>query len=329
MINEIEKDIYLIKIPLPDNPLKELNSYFIKGALEIGGKNLLIDTGFNRPECENAIFSQLEEIGADLHETDIFITHTHSDHCGLVAQLSKNNTKIYCSRIDGGIINSSVADNYWEDLDVLFLEYGLPEKENKANSDDHPGKQYENDGVVDFTYIDDGDELVVGDYKFKCIHAPGHTPGLMCLYDEKKEILICSDHILGNITPNICIENGDEYPLENYLLSLDKVAHLPVKQLLTGHRTPPESMIDRINEIKNHHQVRLSEILTIMEDKELNAYEAAEKMTWQIKVKNWDEFPEAQKWFATGEAAAHLNHLEHLGKVKKTKKNGVYVFSKI
>jgi glyoxylase-like metal-dependent hydrolase (beta-lactamase superfamily II) len=40
---------YLYKIPvsLPGNPLKNLNSYVIKS----GGRSLLIDTGFNMPEC--------------------------------------------------------------------------------------------------------------------------------------------------------------------------------------------------------------------------------------------------------------------------------------
>ena len=36
-------------------------------------------------------------------------------------------------------------------------------------------------------------------------------------------------------------------------------------------------------------------------------------MTWDINAKSWDDFPLMQKWFATGEALAHLRFLEHKG----------------
>lgn len=43
-------NIYCNRIPLPKNPLKSLNSYIIKSP----ERNLIIDTGFNQPECEAA-----------------------------------------------------------------------------------------------------------------------------------------------------------------------------------------------------------------------------------------------------------------------------------
>ena len=47
MLTEVAKNIYKQVVPLPNNPLREINVYFI-----LGEKNLMIDTGFNRPECE-------------------------------------------------------------------------------------------------------------------------------------------------------------------------------------------------------------------------------------------------------------------------------------
>ena len=44
-------DIYKIYVPLPNNPLKNLNCYVIKTK----DKNLIIDTGFNIEECYNAL----------------------------------------------------------------------------------------------------------------------------------------------------------------------------------------------------------------------------------------------------------------------------------
>ena len=46
-------DIYRIYVPLPDNPLKYLNCYILVSD----GETLIIDTGFNRPECKQALMS--------------------------------------------------------------------------------------------------------------------------------------------------------------------------------------------------------------------------------------------------------------------------------
>ena len=47
MIEEVYKNIFRIEVPLPGTPLKSLNAYCIVG----GERALLIDTGFNLPEC--------------------------------------------------------------------------------------------------------------------------------------------------------------------------------------------------------------------------------------------------------------------------------------
>jgi len=49
----------------------------------------------------------------------------------------------------------------------------------------------------------------------------------------------------------------------------------------------------------------------------MNAYHIASKMTWDIDCENWEQFPAAQKWFAVGEAIAHLQYLENEGKIKR------------
>ncbi len=61
-------NLYRIEIPLPKNPLKALNSYLIKGD----GRFLIIDTGMNREECQEAMFTALEELKVDLKKTDFF-----------------------------------------------------------------------------------------------------------------------------------------------------------------------------------------------------------------------------------------------------------------
>ena len=105
-------------------------------------------------------------------------------------------------------------------------KYGFPKADFGRNTDIHPGRKYCQDKRVDFTYVNDGDVLHYGGYHLQMVETPGHTPGHMCLYDADKKILFCGDHILGTITPNICIELSTENPLNDYLESLKKVEQL-------------------------------------------------------------------------------------------------------
>ena len=73
MIEEILRNLYKIEIPLPESPLKSLNSYVIKAQ----DRNLIIDTGMNREECLNAMISGLRKLAVDIKKPDFFITHLH------------------------------------------------------------------------------------------------------------------------------------------------------------------------------------------------------------------------------------------------------------
>ena len=41
--------------------------------------------------------------------------------------------------------------------------------------------------------VADGEEIKVGEYSFKVIHTPGHTPGSICLYCEKEKLMFTGD----------------------------------------------------------------------------------------------------------------------------------------
>jgi len=49
-------------------------------------------------------------------------------------------------------------------------------------------------------------------------------------------------------------------------------------------------------------------------------------MTWDIDCATWEEFPIAQKWFATGETIAHLRYLESEGRIKRDAQGKIVTF---
>jgi len=310
MIEEIATNLYKIEIPLPESPLKSLNSYVIRAK----ERNLIIDTGMNREECLNAMMSGLRELAVDIRKTDFFITHLHSDHLGLVSSLATDSSTIYFNQPDADRIKSGI---FLDDLIDFARLNGFPENELQTISYTHPGFKYRPKENLDFYILKEGDKLSISDYIFNCVETPGHTQGHMCLYEPNKKILVAGDHILNDITPNILLMSDEWDPLKAYLESLDKVYGLDIELVLPGHRGTFTNWRERIQELKHHHQERLDEIISILGKGKKSAFQIASEMSWDILYDSWDLFPVPQKWFATGEAIAHLKYLEEKGMIRK------------
>jgi glyoxylase-like metal-dependent hydrolase (beta-lactamase superfamily II) len=260
----------------------------------------------------------LNALGVDLLKSDIFITHRHIDHFGLVSKLLTDSTRVFMGRQDKVLLQA------WKGIGTI-ADYarlnGFPEKEIKAVFDKHPASQFDLDWVRQTKTMDDGDVMTIGAYHFKCIATPGHTIGHTCLYEPDKKILLAGDHILMDISPNILCWSDGENPLAYFLASLDKVQKLHVDLVLPGHRRLMDTPGDRIAELKKHHADRLDEVLALLIGSPMNAFQIASNMTWDSFSENWDQFPPTQKWFATGEAISHIRYLEEAGRLmRKTEK---------
>jgi glyoxylase-like metal-dependent hydrolase (beta-lactamase superfamily II) len=173
----------------------------------------------------------------------------------------------------------------------------------------------------------EGDEIEVGDYLFRCVETPGHSPGHMCLYEASKKVLVCGDHILFDITPNITHWEQLDNSLKHYLTNLEKVYKLDVNLVLPGHRRLLSDHRKRINELQEHHRSRLDEALLALESGEKMAWDVAPYITWDIEFNSWQDFPSVQKFFAIGETIAHLDYLAADGKIRKETKNHKVMYS--
>lgn len=312
-------DIYEIHVDLPNNPLQYLNSYVIKGKT----RNLVIDTGFNRPECHQALCQGLCELDIDLQKTDLFLTHLHADHTGLVGLFADAGCPVYMHPLDYNYLKDSETGSTWRFTEEKFMREGMPEEDIK-NQFSNQARKYSPKINFPLHPVVDGDVVHLADEDFHIIHTPGHTMGICCLYLPNEEIFFTTDHILFDISPNIQVWPGMKDSLAQYLKSLDKVKDLPVKLALPGHRHNRTSIKERIDELKAHHAKRLEEIMTIVTERpNTTAFDIAQHMTWSMRGKKWPEFPPTQKWFAMGEALAHIEYLVSTGKLSRTERDGL------
>jgi glyoxylase-like metal-dependent hydrolase (beta-lactamase superfamily II) len=313
MIQEVYPHIFVNEIPLPDNPLKALNSYIICSE----DRNIIVDTGFNLPACKEALSSGMKEAGIDPAKTLLVLTHMHPDHSGLAGDLQAEGMKVLIGEIDGKILNGwqkRFQENYQNtaelfDLEAAAIGTGLKEKAKP----------------VGYTPLREGDKIALGDYLFEVIDIPGHTPGHIGLYERKHRVFLGGDHVLNQVTPNITIWGLDQDILATYLHSLEKVYRLEIDYLLPGHRHIITSHRARIDQLILHHKDRLEEIISILQSGEQSVRQIAAEMHWDLSDR-WEEFTNLQKWFAAGEAMSHLEHLVAGGSAVRTLKNGTLFY---
>ena len=321
MAERLEKDLWRLEIPLVGNPLKTLNSYLITG----GERNLLIDTGFRQDPCREAMERQLAGIGVDRDRLDLFMTHLHSDHTGLAQELVRPGCRAYISEVDGPELERGLEDRYWEALYHAYIQDGFSEEEVAWLWTRNPaqGAAPENRKIEGLTLLKDGDELRYGGHTLRCLLTPGHTPGHMCLWEREEGWFFTGDHILFHITPNICRWSRVPDSLGDYLVSLANVRDLPARRLFPAHRGIEGDLPGRVDELTRHHENRIYSALAIVrEEPGLTAYEIAGKMRWSIRCRSWEEFPTTQKFFAVGEALAHLDYLEVRGRLSHCLEGG-------
>ena len=313
-------EIWRIDVPLPENPLKNLNSYVIRSQ----GHMLVIDTGFNRAECRQALWAGLEQLGVIPEKTELFLTHLHSDHCGLVQGFVDRGCRVYLSRLDYEYLRRSREEAGWGYMEEWFRREGFPEEEMERQESGNQARLYAPKAMFPAVEEEAGWEIQVGSVRLVCVHTPGHTPGHMALYMPEEQILFSGDHILFDITPNISVWRDVTRSLADYMDSLRKVRRLPVKLTFPGHRKNDGDVYERIDAILEHHRVRLEEILRAVEEMPgTDAYTVASRISWSMRGKAWKDFPPNQKWFAMGETLAHMYYLADAGQLARREEEGL------
>lgn len=320
MAERLAKDLWRLEIPLEGSPLKTLNSYLI-----LGERSLLIDTGFRWDSCREACERQLAELGADRDRMDIFATHLHSDHVGLAPDLIRPGCRILIGEIDGPRVADYMDGAHWRALYTQYVRDGFTREETEHLFASNPAQTAAPAVWRQYRYLRDGEELRYGGHCLRCIWTPGHTPGHLCLYEPEARWLFTGDHVLFHISPNICRWENMPDALGSYLESLRRVRDLPVSLLLPAHRRETGDLRERADELTRHHLRRIGDAWeTVRAEPGLTGYDIAGRMRWRIRSRGWADFPLEQKFFAVGEALAHLDYLEVRGRVVRREERGKY-----
>lgn len=226
-MQEIYHNIFQEIISYPDHHVSPRNLYIVKGK----ERSLMIDTSFRLERDWKIIQNMIEELGIEYKNLDVFITHNHPDHTGLVPDLQKLGARAFMNpremRTRADLLHSYLSDEEdriqnlrtmgvteegTPDVYRAFMEYttrAYAERREKVD--------------IDFEPIKPGEILEYGEYQFQVVSLKGHTVGQCGLYERVHRILFCGDQIMTHIVPIVISQQKDMELLKHYMESLKQM----------------------------------------------------------------------------------------------------------
>jgi len=310
--------VHWVRMPLPF-ALDHINLWL----LEDGEQWTIVDCGIGNEVTRGLwtrIFAgKLGEAGV----SKIILTHHHPDHAGNAGWLTQRfaapmwmSQGEYLSAhalCDGssGLGREQLASHYLRNgLDTSHAPGILNGRENYRRSvPDFP---------TSFRRMLEGDLIRIGRHQWQVIMGYGHAPEHVSLYCASLGVFISGDMVLPRISTNISVpaSQPEADPLRQFLTSLTRYENLPKDTLvLPSHGQVFRGMHERIAQLKEHHRLRLGELL----DACISPKSAADVLGVLFK-RSLDNH---QMMFAMGEAMAHLHYLREEGTLSQSMVNGI------
>jgi glyoxylase-like metal-dependent hydrolase (beta-lactamase superfamily II) len=261
--------------------------------------------------------------------TRCIVTHCHPDHLGLAAWLERETgAGLWMSQGDylaAHMMAEQIGSYSIPAMVEFFRRHGLEQA--RIDGLIARGNGYKR-GVPEIpaTYrrLFDRQVLRIGDHEWQTIVGHGHAPEHMSLYCAELGVLISGDMLLPRISTNISVMASNPHgdPLGLFLASIDGLRALPEDTLvLPSHGRPFRGLHERVDQLHAHHAERCTVLLAACAG-------AAKSAAELIGVLFGRELPDPhQTMFAMGEAIAHLNYLEHAGKMQRIDDNGLVRFT--
>ena len=144
---------------------------------------------------------------------------------------------------------------------------------------------------------------------------PGHSPGHLCFWEPRNQLMLTGDCVLPRITPNVNLnpQTGDD-PLGDYLRSLERLGTYDAEGL-PAHEWRYPSLRDRTARARANTTISVSSRSSRRSATATStAWEITPRMTWS---RPWDDTDKFTRRSAIGEALAHLRTLEVQGVVRE------------
>ncbi len=306
-----------MRLPLPMK-LDHVNCY----ALDDGDSWTIVDTGFDTKRSRAIWRTLLDGPLRGKPVGRVLVTHHHPDHIGLAgwfqtdhgAELVTTRTAWLMARmlvldVQGRPTSETLA--YWRSAGMDPSIYDRRERERPFNFADIVAPL-----PLGFTRIKEGDVVRAAGRDWDVRIGNGHAPEHATLWSRDQDVVIGGDQLLASISPNLGVYATEPAadPVDDWLEACERlqVFARDSQLVLPGHKLPFTGLPARMRQLIDNHHSALERLLDTLRDPHVAV----------------DCFPvlfkrpigEGEYGLALVEAVAHLNHLWHLGKVTRTRR---------
>jgi glyoxylase-like metal-dependent hydrolase (beta-lactamase superfamily II) len=279
----------------------------------------LVDTGPHSSRTRAALDAGLAALGHAVAGLDrIVVTHAHADHFGLAAELQAESG----AELVTHVWNVHALADYQDDRERrtefyagLLRRAGVPVEILVTVYDaTRAVNQFARPVGVDVT-VDEGDELILAGLRWRVLHTPGHSAGLICLYEPASAALLSSDHLLADISSNPVVEPpppGHHERLRSLALyrdSLQRVAAMHISRALPSHGPIIHDVAGLVSERMRFHERRVGRVL--------DALRAGARTTWDVTLALFPDKSPLDTFLAVSEVIGHLDLLEIDGRIAR------------
>lgn len=253
-MQEIYDNLFQETISYSDRHMSPRNLYLIRQP----GRSLMVDTSFRFERDWEILRGMVEALGVSYKELDVFITHDHPDHTGLVPALQELGASVYMNpeetRKRADLLHCYLADEESRIQNLRIV--GVTKKDTPDVYQaimEYTGRAYAERGKAqDFPFIPvhPGQTLEYGEYQFDVVSLKGHTFGQCGLHEKRHGFLFCGDQIMTTIVPIVGSQQKDLGLLKCYMESLGDMKHRYADcRILPCHYGPIEDVEKEANRI--------------------------------------------------------------------------------
>jgi glyoxylase-like metal-dependent hydrolase (beta-lactamase superfamily II) len=333
MAVEVAPGVIALTSPFPDEPRMTVNAYVLEGP----DGWILVDTGWDADEALRLLEDHLATRGADWSVIDlVLVTHLHPDHFGLIWLTRERGN----ARLAYHLLESQFMQPRYTRFEEWEQQMFAWDRVNGWPADAFPRSPSVASVLEKFKAPKPdvelmGDEVFEnGRHRLRAVWTPGHTPGHLCFFEERNGLLFTGDHLLPTISPNVSLQSqGMGSPLADFMDSLKLVRELPVAEMMPGHGPSSTDVVGRIDQLMEHHEHRLHEILTAVGRREeqdaTTAFQIASRIHWTKRELPFDALSPHHRRLALGETLSHLEVLRGRGLIRRQALPGRIVYGRV
>lgn len=318
VVEEVSDNIYKIKLPMPFK-LNHINAYLLLGLNQMA----IVDTGVPTAESWDTMQEAFKALNMKMSDlTDIFVTHSHTDHIGQVHRLRREapDARLQMHKRELELLHSSASETAQAKMREWLL---MHDAKNLVSDWGGNGRMYVPETKPQDVTLQGGETFAIDPAtpgEWEIVWTPGHTAGHFILVNRTTRTLLSGDHLLGQISSNVGKYPGStENPLADYLNSLRKLAELNLQQVFPAHGNPFNDPTERVEHLLEHHKTRLEKMYSHVEAGPITAAAIVEKI-WSDRLQGFD------RYLALFETLSHLEYLKQEGKIVSEEQNGIVYF---